>query len=235
MSQETVQAGTAVAGTAVAGTVQLDAVQAGPAEAEAADQAALPLTAVLLDLYRPLCPGTAPEDLECAEAGLSVLIEAWQRAIEELGAMLPPAQVRALLAIESADGLNMTGLARMLCASPSATSRLCDRLVAAGLATRGPAAASRREIRLELTESGLRLAAWIREQRQVRSAPGAGRHQRGRAGRPGPWAQRAAPALAAASAVPHRRFSLSTACSACSRRRRWTSSRTGRRHQDWPT
>ncbi len=109
----------------------------------------------------------APADLERAEAGLAVLLEAWQRAIEDLGAMLPPAQVRALLAIDAAGDLNVTGLARVLGASPSATSRLCDRLVAAGLMVRVPAAASRREILLQLTESGRRLAAWIQDQRRA--------------------------------------------------------------------
>lgn len=111
-------------------------------------------------------PEGSPADLQRAEAGLAVLLEAWQRAIEELGAMLPPAQVCALLAIDTADDLNVTGLARVLGASPSSTSRLCDRLVAAGLLVRVPAA-SRREILLRLTESGQRLARWIRDQRRV--------------------------------------------------------------------
>src|ERR1700722_13022399 len=116
-------------------------------------------------------PGVAPADLERAEAGLSALREAWQRAIEELGAMVPPAQVRALLIIEATDDLNLTGLARLLGASPSATSRLCDRLAAAGLLARLPAAARRREILLQLTESRLRLAGWGPQQR----GPGAER------------------------------------------------------------
>ena len=80
--------------------------------------------------------------------------------------MLPPAQVRALLAIDTADDLNVTRLARVLGVSPSATSRLCDRLMAAGLLARVPAA-SRREILLRLTESGRRLATWIRDQRRA--------------------------------------------------------------------
>jgi DNA-binding MarR family transcriptional regulator len=112
-------------------------------------------------------PKVSPADLDRAEAGLSALLEAWQRAIEDLGAMVPPAQVRALLMIEAADDLNVTGLARLLGASPSATSRLCDRLAAAGLLARLPAAASRREILLQLTESGHRLAGWIREQQRA--------------------------------------------------------------------
>jgi DNA-binding MarR family transcriptional regulator len=148
-------------------TVQLDTVQPGPVQ-----PGPVPARTGQLD-HAPLAPketqrpGAAATDLERAEAGLSVLLEAWQRAIEELGAMLPPAQVRALLIVGTGDRLNVTGLARMLGASPSATSRLCDRLVAAGLLARVPAAASRREILLELTESGQRLAAWIRDQRRI--------------------------------------------------------------------
>ena len=133
-------------------TVQLDTAQQG---------------AVPADRDTHQRPGAVPADLDRAEAGLSVLLEAWQRAIEELGAMLPPAQVRALLVIEAAEDLNVTGLARALGTSPSATSRLCDRLVAAGLLARVPAADSRREILLRLTESGQRLAAWIRDQRRT--------------------------------------------------------------------
>ncbi|HEY8046407.1 MAG TPA: MarR family transcriptional regulator [Streptosporangiaceae bacterium] len=132
-------------------TVQLNEVQPGAARA---------------DRNTAQRPAVTPADLRQAEAGLSVLLEAWQRAIEELGAMLPPAQVRALLAIEAGTGLNVTGLARMLGTSPSATSRLCDRLAAAGLVARVPAA-SRREILLQPTESGQRLAAWIQDQRRA--------------------------------------------------------------------
>jgi DNA-binding MarR family transcriptional regulator len=133
-------------------TVQLDAGQ---------------LRAAPLDRAAPGCPGVIDADLQRAEAGLAVLLEAWQQAIEELGAMLPPAQVRALLAVDADACLNVTGLARMLGASSSATSRLCDRLVAAGLVARVPAAASRREILLRPTESGQRLVAWIRDQRRA--------------------------------------------------------------------
>ena len=81
--------------------------------------------------------------------------------------MLPPPRCARCSSSSTGDRLNVTGLARMLGASPSATSRLCDRLVAAGLLARVPAAASRREILLELTESGQRLAAWIQDQRRT--------------------------------------------------------------------
>ena len=147
-------------------TVQLDTVQPGPVQPGPVQARTGQLDQVPLAPDEAQRPGDATTDLERAEAGLSVLLEAWQRAIEELGAMLPPAQVRALLIVDPRDSLNVTGLARMLGSSPSATSRLCDRLVAAGLLARVPAAASRREILLQLTESGQRLAAWVREQRR---------------------------------------------------------------------
>jgi DNA-binding MarR family transcriptional regulator len=147
--------------------VQLDPVRPRTGQAGTGQPGDAPLRQAPLNQQGTQRPEAAPADLERAEAGLSVLLEAWQRAIEELGAMLPPAQVRALLIVDTGDSLNVTGLARMLGASPSATSRLCDRLVAAGLLARVPAAASRREILLQLTGSGQRLAVWIREQRRT--------------------------------------------------------------------
>jgi DNA-binding MarR family transcriptional regulator len=172
MNQDTVQLDTVQPGPVRPGPDQAGSDQAGSDQA-GSDQAGSDQARTGQLDQAPLAqkgaqrPGVAAPDLERAEAGLSVLLEAWQRAIEELGAMLPPAQVRALLIVDTGDSLNVTGLARMLGASPSATSRLCDRLVAAGLLARVPAAASRREILLQLTESGQRLAAWIRDQRRT--------------------------------------------------------------------
>jgi DNA-binding MarR family transcriptional regulator len=113
-------------------------------------------------------PGSAPPDqLSQAEAGLGVFIEAWQRALEELGCLTPPAQLRALLVIDDAGQLNLTALAAELGTSPSAASKLCSRLESAGLVTREVATLSRREILLVLTRSGRELAGWVREQRQA--------------------------------------------------------------------
>jgi DNA-binding MarR family transcriptional regulator len=107
-------------------------------------------------------------DVGSAEAGLTVLLEACERAVEELGSSVPPAQMRALLIIGGAGGLNLSRLAGALGASASAASRLCDRMQAAGLLTRDRAsAASRREIVLVPTESGRRLAEWVRGRRRA--------------------------------------------------------------------
>ncbi len=106
-------------------------------------------------------------DVGSAETGLAVLIEACERAVEELGSAVPPAQMRALLTIDQVGSLNLSRLAGALGASASAASRLVDRMQAAGLLTRDRAAASRREIVLLPTESGRRLAEWVRGRRRA--------------------------------------------------------------------
>jgi DNA-binding MarR family transcriptional regulator len=106
-------------------------------------------------------------DVSSAETGLTVLLEACERAVEELGSAVPPAQMRALMIIDRTGSLNLSRLAAGLGASASATSRLCDRMQAAGLLTRDRAAASRREIVLLPTESGRRLAQWVQSRRRA--------------------------------------------------------------------
>ena len=102
-----------------------------------------------------------------AEPGLAILLAACERAVEEIGATVPPAQLRALLVLEKAGSLNLNQLARTLGASASAASRLCDRMQAAGLVSRDRAAASRREIVLLPSEAGRRLAEWVRGRRHA--------------------------------------------------------------------
>jgi DNA-binding MarR family transcriptional regulator len=100
------------------------------------------------------------------DGGLNVLLEACERAVEGIGSSVPAVQLRALLIIDRAGTLNLNQLAGRLGASASASSKLCDRMTAAGLLSRERAAGSRREIVLVLTESGRRLAGWVREQRR---------------------------------------------------------------------
>jgi DNA-binding MarR family transcriptional regulator len=106
-------------------------------------------------------------DVGAAEVGLAALLEVCEKAVEEIAPAVPPAQLRALLIIGRAGSLNLNRLARALGSSASATSRLIDRMEAAGLLTRDRAAASRREIVLLPTESGRRLADWVRLQRRT--------------------------------------------------------------------
>jgi DNA-binding MarR family transcriptional regulator len=111
--------------------------------------------------------GSQAADAGVAEAGLTVLLEVCERAVEEMRSAVPPAQLRALLVVDRVGCLNLGGLAGALGASASATSRLIDRMQAGGLLTRDRAAVSRREIVLVPTESGRRLAEWVRGQRRA--------------------------------------------------------------------
>jgi DNA-binding MarR family transcriptional regulator len=112
-------------------------------------------------------PGPTGPGLASVEAGLTVLLEACDRAIDDIGSAVPPVQLRALLVVGRAGGLNLNRLARALDSSASATSRLIDRMQAAGLLTRARAVGSRREVVLLPTESGRRLTDWVRSQHRV--------------------------------------------------------------------
>src|SRR3954449_11401909 len=66
-------------------------------------------------------------------------------------------QLRALTVISDAGEANLVQLAEGMGVTVSTTSRLVDRLIAAGLVDRRTAAHTRREISLRLTEQGREL------------------------------------------------------------------------------
>src|SRR4029453_18240729 len=79
------------------------------------------------------------------EAAASALVIALGRAEEKVLPRGSGSQLRALLIISRHAPTNLTQLAEELGAIPSSASRLCDRLVAAGLVTRRTGSADRRE------------------------------------------------------------------------------------------
>lgn len=78
-----------------------------------------------------------------------------------------PSQLRALLAIARHGSTNLTELASAIDAMLSSASRLCDRLVAAGLIERSPGTDDRREVALRLTGHGERLLGAVERERQT--------------------------------------------------------------------
>lgn len=100
------------------------------------------------------------------ETGVSALIEICDRALGDITPTVPAGQLRALLMVERAGTTSVNRLAERLGASPSATSRLCDRMRGADLLTRATAQHDRRAVELTLTESGRRLAVWVRQRRR---------------------------------------------------------------------
>lgn len=95
------------------------------------------------------------------------LVMLWDRAEDWAIPRIPPAQVRVLTVLDRSGPMNLTALAGRLGAIPSSASRLCDRLVAAGLLDREISAVNRREVMLSVSGEGRhRLEAFASDRRR---------------------------------------------------------------------
>jgi DNA-binding MarR family transcriptional regulator len=99
------------------------------------------------------------------EAATRALVITLGRAEEEILPRVSVSQLRALLIISRQAPTNLNQLAEELGAIPSSASRLCDRLVAAGLVTRRTGSVDRREVELRVSADGHRLVDQLRETR----------------------------------------------------------------------
>ncbi|CAM5605667.1 MarR family transcriptional regulator OS=Streptomyces tendae OX=1932 GN=GUR47_00375 PE=4 SV=1 [Streptomyces tendae] len=75
-------------------------------------------------------------------------------------------QLRVLFILEHHEGINLRTLAGSLASTPPSTSRLCDRLQAAGFVERTVSSTSRREVRLYLSKRGRAFLDDLRERRE---------------------------------------------------------------------
>ncbi|WDZ84968.1 MarR family winged helix-turn-helix transcriptional regulator [Micromonospora cathayae] len=100
----------------------------------------------------------------------AALLSVWEEARERTTNRLSAAQLRAVMAVEEHDGINLRRLSGLLGMLLSSASRLCDRLVAAGMLEREPGRFDRREISLHLTPEAARLLAELRADRRARLA-----------------------------------------------------------------
>ncbi|SCL39197.1 DNA-binding transcriptional regulator, MarR family [Micromonospora rhizosphaerae] len=98
------------------------------------------------------------------------LLAVWEAARESTTSRLSGAQLRAVMVVEQYDGINLRRLATLMDMLLSSASRLCDRLVAAGMLEREPGRFDRREISLHLTPEASRLLAELRADRRRRLA-----------------------------------------------------------------
>nr|WP_225823406.1 MarR family transcriptional regulator [Streptomyces sp. TML10] len=104
----------------------------------------------------------AARDLADAVEGLTTL---WSLAAQGAALRLSLHQLRALRALESAPGLNLTALAERLDIGLPTASRLCDRLEAAGLLERVLHPHKRREVQLNLTTRARRVLGDVARRR----------------------------------------------------------------------
>lgn len=115
----------------------------------------------------PLQPHPGDELPASISAAAECLVAVWLRASERATERVSPSQLRALTVISRHDGINLSGLAAELGAIPSSATRLCDRLVAAGLLLREPAPRNKREVRLYLSGEGKALLEHIAANRRA--------------------------------------------------------------------
>ncbi|MFF7331186.1 MarR family winged helix-turn-helix transcriptional regulator [Streptomyces sp. NPDC090306] len=98
------------------------------------------------------------------------LVALWFAASDDAAPRLPARQLHALRTVRHRPELNLTALAEDLGVGLPTASRLCDRLVAAGLLERQTQPHSRREVQLVVTADGRRLLADVTELRSRRLA-----------------------------------------------------------------
>lgn len=115
-----------------------------------------------------VAPATAAVTADAAalDEAAEALLGVWDTAREKATNRLSGSQLRALLVVEQDEGINLGGLAGNLGMILSSASRLCDRLVAAGMLEREPGRADRREIALSLTSAGRALLDEVRAERR---------------------------------------------------------------------
>ena len=107
------------------------------------------------------------EALDELEAGVGVLMVVWGRSAERIKPQVSPSQLRALVVVDRHGSINLMSLADELGSIPSVTSRLCDRLQAAGLLSRVAGADDRREVMLQLSKDGRRLLRQFQRERKA--------------------------------------------------------------------
>jgi DNA-binding MarR family transcriptional regulator len=105
-----------------------------------------------------------------AESAGAALQATWLRANDAISAIVSAPQLRAMEIIREYGTINLSQLADELGCAPSSASRLCDRLVAAGLINRKASVETRREISLSLRPQGSRLLRRLEARRRAELA-----------------------------------------------------------------
>ena len=99
------------------------------------------------------------------DAAAESLLAIFEAAREQARTRLSTSQLQALLVVHGNEGLNLRALADGMGMILSSASRLCDRLIAAGMLERGVSDVDRREISLTLTAYGRELLGDLRDDR----------------------------------------------------------------------
>ncbi|GAA4103156.1 MarR family winged helix-turn-helix transcriptional regulator [Nonomuraea soli] len=105
-------------------------------------------------------------DLRLEDAGCA-FIGVWCRSQDKVAGHVPPSQLHTLETIASRPDISLRDLAEQIGSTSSSASRLCDRLVAAGLLTRSADDNDRRRVALRATAAGDQLIRDLIRQRRL--------------------------------------------------------------------
>ncbi|MDQ0955030.1 DNA-binding MarR family transcriptional regulator [Streptomyces phaeochromogenes] len=125
-----------------------------------------------MEIHRPTGrdqdPGHEPDTLAHHVVDtVESLVTLWFTAVEDVVPHLSARQLSALQTVRRRPELNLTALAEHLEIGLPTASRLCGRLVSAGLLQRTVQPHNRREVRLVVTADGRRFLADVTERRSL--------------------------------------------------------------------
>jgi DNA-binding MarR family transcriptional regulator len=95
-----------------------------------------------------------------------VLVAVSARSLADVEDIVTVTQVRALVVLDTHDGVNLNGLAEKLDVNPSTAMRMIDRLLVTELVTRRDNPENRREVVLSLTSAGRRIVRKVTNRRR---------------------------------------------------------------------
>ncbi len=111
-------------------------------------------------------PGNYPELAEAMRAArvFSAVVAA---SVAHAGGVVTPPQLRALVLVATRREVDAATIASALDIHPSGATRLCDRLVGAGLMDRAASPTDRRRVVLTLTDAGADLVDSVMDHRRA--------------------------------------------------------------------
>ena len=109
--------------------------------------------------------GEWADDVRAAMLATRALVAISARSVAAVEEVVTLPQFRVLVMVASRTGLNLGAVARGLGVHPSNATRVCDRLVEAGLLDRQDDPADRRNLQLRLTDRGRALVDGVMDRR----------------------------------------------------------------------
>jgi DNA-binding MarR family transcriptional regulator len=111
--------------------------------------------------------GPSADQIDAVVRASRALVGIAAAATAQVDASVTVPQLRVLVLLDTRGPLNLAGVAAGLGVNPSNASRICERLIKAGLLDRQESPDDRRNITLSLTDAGRRLIVKVTRHRRI--------------------------------------------------------------------